>query len=273
MCDTGALLRRGVNLDKPFSTQPELAMDTIYERYVMRQHASMVERAVVVGPTIDPIEGIKTAATVCVTAAAVAYTAVRWFFRKYDDPSEIITEYRTFEDECENFDVEDSAMERNVVNDEVNGVERVEGEPPIVIDVGPDAGLNMRLNLEPELHPQVRRRSRRRIARGQFLLVKQAQAHFGTSRLDPAKRTVTQGQIYTYMVREAARLNWTIRDRSCMPVLVALAMLPTRDDIDAKRVVRSSLADERNSDFRYAGDRYPSLRALYRAFGGGQGTY
>lgn len=246
-------------------------METIYE-HVWKQ-ARSVKQTIVVGPAIVPIKGLKTTAAACVAAGAVAYTAMKWFFRKYDDPVDILTEYRTFEDECVCSDVEDAVMEREVVNNEVNGVFGGGGEPPIVIDVGPGGEVDVAVNLEPVEQSKPRQRTRRRIARGQFLLVKQAQAHFGSSRLDPNKRAVTQGQIYTYMVREAARLNWTVRDRSSMPVLVALAMLPTRDDIDAKRVSRSSLADEQQHGYAAAGDRYPSLRALYRAFGGGPGVY
>lgn len=110
----------------------------------------------------------------------------------------------------------------------------------------------------------VRRVRAKRLCRGQMLLVRKAQAHFGLKRLNPRDKALAQDQIHTYLTREMERMQWAIKDRAVAPILVRLVLLPNREDVLARQLEYSEFAEQAEYTYTQAGLRYPNIKAIYQ---------
>jgi len=98
---------------------------------------------------------------------------------------------------------------------------------------------------------------RRRLARGSMGLIRAAQRQFPERLLGPNNALARQ-QVYVYMLREAQRLHWSISAQTDLPVLAALAMLPSKVDVEANRISRSEIADLMRSDYFHSMNSKPA---------------
>lgn len=99
---------------------------------------------------------------------------------------------------------------------------------------------------------KVRGSRRRRVCRGGLSLVRSAQSQF-PGRLQHRSPELARQQVYVYMQREATRLGWTVAAKKDLPVLAAMAMLPSKEDFLARELERSAMATELVDDYESVG--------------------
>lgn len=243
------------------------------------------------GAQVVVVRSINVAVRVAVVSLCcyVAYRVYRWCTFKPPPPPRVLLEHLDFVREDEVDPIEDYEMEgAHVSNAMTEPLFRLEEGETLDIancdvcggerkcqDEGVDVFVSHSEVVCTLCGKKTRQRGKQRArhTRGSFNLVRAAQRQF-PQRLNSAYPELARQQVYTYMLREAQRLSWTIRAQENLPVLAALAMLPGRSDVQARLVERSELAEILRADYRQAGLPKPArtwaeyLGAVYRLLKG-----